>query len=59
MIPEKLIPLARARLENPEATLSDLGDLLRPQVSKSTVKYRLKKLLAIAEEAGFDPSKQP
>ena len=59
LIPEKLIPLARARLENPEATLSDLGDLLRPQVSKSTVKYRLKKLLAIAEEAGFDPSKQP
>ncbi|MDY2647430.1 MAG: DNA-binding protein WhiA [Pyramidobacter porci] len=59
LIPEKLIPLARARLENPEATLSDLGDLLRPQVSKSTVKYRLKKLLAIAEEAGFDSSKQP
>lgn len=44
LIPEKLIPLARARLENPEATLSDLGDLLRPQVSKSTVKYRLKKI---------------
>lgn len=59
LIPEKLIPLARARIENPEATLSDLGDLLRPQVSKSTVKYRLKKLLAIAEEAGFDPSRQP
>lgn len=56
LIPKKLIPLAKARLENPEATLSDLGDMLRPQVSKSTVKYRLKKLFVIAEEAGFAPS---
>ena len=53
MIPEKLLPLARARLEYPEASLSDLGDLLRPQVSKSTVKYRLAKLRAVAEAAGF------
>ena len=53
LIPEKLLPLARARLEHPESSLSDLGDLLRPQVSKSTVKYRLAKLRAIAEEAGF------
>ncbi len=53
LIPEKLLPLARARLEYPEASLSDLGDLLRPQVSKSTVKYRLAKLRAVAEAAGF------
>ena len=53
LIPEKLLPLARARLEHPEASLSELGDLLRPQVSKSTVKYRLAKLRAVAEEAGF------
>ena len=53
LIPDKLLPLARARLEHPESSLSDLGDLLRPQVSKSTVKYRLAKLRAIAEEAGF------
>ena len=53
LIPEKLAPLAHVRLEYPEASLSDLGDLLRPQVSKSTVKYRLNKLRAIAETAGF------
>ena len=64
LIPEKLMPLAVARLEHPEASLSDLGDLLRPQVSKSTVKYRLAKLRAVAEEAGFvksenDDSEEP
>ncbi|MBO5493482.1 MAG: DNA-binding protein WhiA [Pyramidobacter sp.] len=53
LIPEKLAPLAHVRLEYPEASLSDLGDLLRPQVSKSTVKYRLNKLRTIAETAGF------
>ena len=58
LIPEKLLPLAAARLENPEATLAELGSILRPQVSKSTVKYRLKKLQKIAEDAGFDLSKQ-
>ncbi len=52
-IPRKLIPLAKLRLCYPEATLSELGDKLRPQVSKSTVKYRLKKIHQIAEEAGF------
>ncbi len=53
LIPEKLIPLTKIRLAYPEATLSELGDMLRPQVSKSTVKYRLKKLQIIAESAGF------
>ena len=55
LIPEKLEPLVRVRLAYPEASLSDLGDLLRPQVSKSTVKYRLNKLRMIAESAGFSP----
>lgn len=55
-IPDKLLALARVRLERPEASLSELGDLLRPQVSKSTVKYRLKKLRTIAEENGFNSS---
>jgi len=53
LIPDKLLPLAKARLEHPESSLSDLGDLLRPQVSKSTVKYRLNKLREIAAAAGF------
>ncbi|MDY3869315.1 MAG: DNA-binding protein WhiA [Pyramidobacter sp.] len=53
LIPKNLVPLAKLRLNHPEATLSELGDMLRPQVSKSTVKYRMKKLQNIAEEAGF------
>ncbi len=55
LIPRKLIPLAKLRLYYPEATLSELGDKLRPQVSKSTVKYRLKKIQQIAEKSGFLP----
>lgn len=53
LIPRALIPLVRLRLNHPEATLSELGDMLHPQVSKSTVKYRLKKIQRIAEEMGF------
>lgn len=53
IIPDSQIPLVRARLKYPEATLSELGDILRPQVSKSTVKYRLKKLENLAESLGF------
>lgn len=55
LIPDKLLALARVRLEHPESSLSELGDLLRPQVSKSTVKYRLNKLQTLAEELGFVP----
>lgn len=53
LIPDELLPLARARLEHTESSLSELGDLLRPQVSKSTVKYRLDRLKALAESVGF------
>ncbi len=53
LIPRKLIQLAELRLCYPEATLSELGDRLHPQVSKSTVKYRLEKIRQIAEQAGF------
>lgn len=56
LVDDKLIPLVRMRLKYPEASLSELGDLLRPQVSKSTVKYRLKKLLDIAIAAGYNPN---
>ena len=58
LIDAKLLPLARLRLEYPEASLSELGDMLKPQVSKSTVKYRLKKLLDIAVAAGYSPDAQ-
>ena len=43
-LPDKLRELVMARLENPEANLSELGEKLSPPVSKSTVKYRWAKL---------------
>lgn len=51
---EKLsLPLrqvARARLDYPDVSLRELGELLDPKIGKSGVKYRLEKLEEIAEE---------
>ena len=55
LVSDKLAPVMRMRLLHPESSLSELGDMLKPQVSKSTVKYRLKKLLDIAVAAGYAP----
>ena len=42
--------IAYLRLENPEATLKELGDMLDPPVGKSGVNHRLKKISRMAEE---------
>ena len=39
-LPEKLKNLVIARLNNPEASLSELGENLNPKIKKSAVKYR-------------------
>lgn len=49
-LPESLQEIARLRLEQPEATLKELGMMLAPQVGKSGVNHRLRKLSTIAEE---------
>lgn len=49
-LPESLSQMAGVRLENPDATLKELGMLLSPQVGKSGVNHRLRKLSEIAEE---------
>ena len=41
--------MAEVRLENPDATLSELGQLLDPPVGKSGVNHRLRKLSDIAD----------
>ena len=46
----KLREAARLREENPELNLSQLGALADPPVTKSTLNYRLKKLLELAGE---------
>ncbi|NLL36495.1 MAG: DNA-binding protein WhiA [Fretibacterium sp.] len=43
-LPFSMRELVRARLENPDASLSELGAVLSPPVTKSTVKYRWQRL---------------
>ena len=49
-LPRSLRLMAEARMENPDATLVELGETLIPPVSKSAVNHRLRKLVEIAQE---------
>lgn len=49
-LPDSLYEMARVRLDNPEATLKELGDLLVPPVGKSGVNHRLRKICEYAEK---------
>ncbi len=50
-LPSKLREVALARLNNPPyASLQELGDSLRPRLSKSGVNYRIKQLQKKAQE---------
>lgn len=49
-LPDVLEEMAKLRLENPDANLKELGDLVNPPISKSGVNHRLKKIIKIAEE---------
>lgn len=48
--PEKLRAIAEARLENPEASLTQLGELIEPPLKKSGVNNRLKKISQLAND---------
>ena len=49
-IPESLAETAKIRLDYPEATLKELGELMDPPLGKSGVNHRLKKLSELAED---------
>ena len=49
-LPENLAEIAVLRLEQPETTLKELGQMLTPPVGKSGVNHRLRKLSLIAED---------
>ena len=49
-LPENLIDIARLRVENRDASLKELGEMLNPSVGKSGVNHRLRKLDEIAED---------
>ncbi|MCR4605611.1 MAG: DNA-binding protein WhiA [Eubacterium sp.] len=55
-LPEGLQKIAEVRLENPDVSLAELGEMLDPPVGKSGVNHRLRKLCEIAarkrEEGG-------
>ena len=54
-LPNNFKELIEIRLENPEATLSEIGSLLSPSVSKSTVRYRWDRLQnLVKDECEFD-----
>lgn len=49
-LPEDLREIARLRLEHPEYSLAELGQMLTPPLGKSGVSHRLRKLAGIAEK---------
>ena len=48
-LPAQLREMAEVRLENPDSSLKDLGQLLDPPVGKSGVNHRLRKISELAE----------
>jgi len=53
-LPNNFKELIEVRLENPESTLSEIGSLLTPPVSKSAVKYRWERLYSFVKSELFD-----
>ena len=49
-LPEELKEIANLRIKNPDASLIELGNMLKEPVGKSGVNYRLNKLIKMAEE---------
>lgn len=49
-LPKKLREVAEVRLENPDATLKEIGLMLEPTVGKSGVNHRFRKIQEIAED---------
>ena len=48
-LPDNLKEIAWLRLENPEASLRELGELTQRKLSKSAINYRMRKLLKLAK----------
>ena len=48
-LPENLKEIAILRLENPDASLSELGQMLKEPIGKSGVNHRLKQVVAFVE----------
>ena len=49
-LPPSLREIARLRLENPDLSLKELGEMLDPPVGKSGINHRMRRLMEIAGE---------
>lgn len=49
-LPESLSTIAALRLENPDASLKELGEMMEPPVGKSGVNHRMRKIEQIADK---------
>ena len=49
-LPDNLREIALLRVENEDLTLKELGEMAVPELSKSAVNHRLRKIEQIAEE---------
>ncbi len=49
-LPAKLQQAARAREDNPEASLTELAAMMEPPITKPAMNHRLKKLMEMAQE---------
>lgn len=49
-LPENLKEIANVRIKNPDASLVEIGNMLKKPVGKSGVNYRLKRLVEISED---------
>ena len=49
-LPPKLFQAAKARVENPELSLTQLASMMEPPITKPAMNHRLKKLVLMAQE---------
>ena len=49
-LPPRLRQIARLRLENPDTSLKELGEMMDPPVGKSGVNHRIRKIEELAED---------
>ena len=54
VLPPQLQTIARLRLENPDASLEQLGEMLEPPLGKSGVNHRMRKILGEAKRLSID-----
>ncbi len=54
---EDLKQVATLRIDNPDASLREIGDMCEPKMSRSAVNHRLKKLITISENSEKEEDK--